>query len=264
MTTDQELIQSGNLEAYVCGVLPQDEMREISQRLKGNQILRNEVELIENCYMKLAQGLAPDAGENDIFDRLLQQLDTKGKTSKGLSPYIGWAAAFALLLLSGYLYTSLDGMKGLNQNLEQQVTSTQQEKQFLESEIEDVQGLNQSYEEALAFIKDKNTVKVNLAGQGDFASTSAVAFHNAEQDVTYLDLDQLPEVPDGKTYQLWSLTLNPLTPTSLGVVAKDDTLLKIENPYTTEAFGITLEPAGGSESPTLEQLYTLGVIPSQG
>lgn len=264
MTTDQELIQSGNLEAYVCGVLPQDEMQEISQRLKGNLILRNEVELIENCYMKLAQGLAPDAGENEIFDRLLKQIDSSTSSKKGYGHYLGWAAAFALLLLSGYLYTSLNGMKGLNQNLEQQVTSTQQEKQFLESEIEDVQGLNQSYEEAIAFIKDKNTIKVNLAGQGDFAATSAVAFHNAEQDVTYLDLDQLPEVPDGKTYQLWSLTLNPLTPTSLGVVAKDDTFLKIENPYATEAFGITLEPAGGSESPTLEQLYTLGVIPSQG
>jgi len=27
-----------------------------------------------------------------------------------------------------------------------------------------------------------------------------------------------------------------------------------------EAFGITLEPAGGSASPTMEQLYTLGKV----
>ena len=27
-----------------------------------------------------------------------------------------------------------------------------------------------------------------------------------------------------------------------------------------EAFGITLEPAGGSKSPTMEQLYTLGAV----
>ena len=39
---------------------------------------------------------------------------------------------------------------------------------------------------------------------------------------------------------------------------------KIHHKTTTkegaEAFGITLEPAGGSVSPTLEQLYTLGKV----
>jgi hypothetical protein len=39
-------------------------------------------------------------------------------------------------------------------------------------------------------------------------------------------------------------------------------VFKVANAPDAEAFGITLEPAGGSVSPTLEQLYTLGKVPS--
>ncbi|WP_338038976.1 anti-sigma factor [Maribacter litopenaei] len=40
----------------------------------------------------------------------------------------------------------------------------------------------------------------------------------------------------------------------------ENKVFTLNNPNESEAFGITLEPAGGSESPTLEQLYTLGVV----
>ncbi|PZQ76964.1 MAG: anti-sigma factor, partial [Flavobacterium johnsoniae] len=58
--------------------------------------------------------------------------------------------------------------------------------------------------------------------------------------------------------------LNPLTPTSIGLLDnfKDNTkrFFAIEKAEEAEAFGITLEPAGGSPSPTLGQLYTLGKV----
>ncbi len=34
------------------------------------------------------------------------------------------------------------------------------------------------------------------------------------------------------------------------------------NPNDSEAFGITLEPEGGSKMPSLDQLYTLGTVAS--
>ena len=40
----------------------------------------------------------------------------------------------------------------------------------------------------------------------------------------------------------------------------EDGIYKFENVPDPEAFGITLEPAGGSEAPTLSQLYTLGTV----
>ncbi len=263
MNIDQELIESGNLEAYVCGVLTNAESREISSRLRGNLGLRYEVERIEACYMKLAQGVAPQNDEHVVFDRLSAIIHTKqAKELKRTSPltYLGWAAAVVFLITSGYLLTALNGSNANNDNLQYQFTQIEQKNDFLNQEISDSENLNNLYEETLAFIKDINTIKVNLAGQKGFENTSATAFHNAEQDVTYIDISGLPQSPDDKTYQLWSLTLDPLTPTSLGVVSNREAMIKIDNANNTEAFGITLEPLGGSPSPNLEQLYTLGVI----
>lgn len=251
----QELINSGDLELYVCGALELERSIEITQELKNNIPLQLEVQRIEETYIKLASGIAPTSNEVELFDKLQAIIgkDHSESTSSSWSKYVGWAAAVALLLGSGYLYTN-------NASLENQLVTAEQEREILNTEIENTRQVNNDYEEALAFIKNKNTVKVNLAGQTGFESSYATAFHNPVENVTYIDVAGLPAAPQGKSYQLWSLTLNPLTPTSLGVVENSNDLIRIENANSSEAFGITLEEYGGAEGPNLEQLYTLGVI----
>jgi anti-sigma-K factor RskA len=65
-------------------------------------------------------------------------------------------------------------------------------------------------------------------------------------------------------YQVWALKLNPLTPTSIGLLenfsSENQKLFAVDNANKAEAFGITLEPAGGSKTPTMERLYTLGKV----
>ena len=108
-----------------------------------------------------------------------------------------------------------------------------------------------------------------LGGQAVSPESYAKAYWDPDNDKVYLDLSGLPEPPEGKVYQVWSLTLNPLTPTSLGTADNfkaDDhnfsnfRIFVFNNMNSSQAFGITLEPEGGSISPTLEQLYTLGVV----
>jgi anti-sigma-K factor RskA len=261
--TEKDLIESGDLEAYVCGVLSEEESAVISESIRGNKLLREEVERIENCYMKIAQGVAPQGNEHNVFDRLLKVIDaseTNETANSSKFKFVGWAAAIALLLSSAYLYTSLNDSNQLNTELQQQITQTEQTNEILNNEIKDVNDLNADFSDALTFIKDKNTKKVILGGQKGFENSSSIAFHNAVEKVTYLDVSGLPEAPADKSYQLWSLTLNPLTPTSLGVVDNSEVMLRINNAFETQAFGITLEPKGGSPTPNLEQLYTLGII----
>ena len=81
-----------------------------------------------------------------------------------------------------------------------------------------------------------------------------------------MDGKGLPAPPKGKIYQIWSLKITPLTPTSLGTIdtfrTNSSKVFTIENPNESDAFGITLEPAGGSSSPSLDQLYALGAVSS--
>ena len=97
------------------------------------------------------------------------------------------------------------------------------------------------------------------------ASRYAKAYYNKNTKEVYIDASGLPEPPKGMVYQVWSLQLEPvLTPTSIGLLDSYATsstkVIKVENAESPQAFGITLEPAGGSASPTLEQLYTLGKV----
>lgn len=65
-------------------------------------------------------------------------------------------------------------------------------------------------------------------------------------------------------YQVWALKISPLTPASIGLLenfdANEQKLFAVNNANEAEAFGITLEPNGGSSTPTMQQLYTLGKV----
>ncbi|WP_194852388.1 anti-sigma factor [Nonlabens antarcticus] len=252
----QDTKNSGDLEAYVCGALTRQENMAIAKLVRENPELEEEVEAIERAYFKLAAGIAPAADEIAIYESIKGYIrEGKAKSEDNhWSQYLGWAAAIVLLFGTSYMFYQ-------NTELNDEMISIVQKNQILNVEVESLDSLNLDYKEALAFIKKPNTLKINLAGQGDHGTANAVVFHNKEQNITYLDITGLPDAPANMTYQLWSLTLNPLTPTNLGIVAVDNkNLIEFTNPNDTEAFGITLEEAGGSPTPTLERLYTLGAI----
>jgi hypothetical protein len=47
-------------------------------------------------------------------------------------------------------------------------------------------------------------------------------YWNKETEVVYIDAAGLPEPPKGMVYQVWALKLNPLTPTSIGLLDNFD------------------------------------------
>jgi hypothetical protein len=117
-------------------------------------------------------------------------------------------------------------------------------------------------QDALAVIRDKNTTVVPLGGQAVSPDSYAKVFYNKSTEVVYVDVKGLPEPPEGKVYQVWALKLNPLTPTSIGLLDsfKSDSQRIFAVSKASEPKVYTLEPAGGSKSPTMEQLYALGKV----
>jgi hypothetical protein len=161
-------------------------------------------------------------------------------------------------LLAAGLFWKLNNKKQLEENLQ----TVETEKQYLEIHIEDARTDLTATRTLLDAIRNKDILAVPLGGQGCYASTHAKVYWNQNDNTIYLDAEGLPDAPEGKVWQVWSLTLNPLTPTSLGTIedfnSDDNKIFAIANANESQAFGITLEPADGSESPTMEQLYTLG------
>jgi len=271
--TNKELISSGELELYVAGMLSEERAIEISEIVNTDEKVKKEVEAIEEVIMRLAKEAT--ISKNQDFSSVLKKIVTqrvsgfekeilqdqpKSKPSKyiQLRPYIGWAAAAVFLIFLGFQYQkTLTVTDNLNAN--------QQQKEQLENLI-DKQNMDLAMkEELLATVISEDTKVVDLAGQDISPDSKAKLFWNTTKNKVVINTGNLPEPPNGKVYQVWSLTLNPLTPTSLGLLEnynKKNDLFVLENPNTSQAFGITLEPEGGSKTPTLEQLYVLGTLES--
>ena len=262
----EKYIASGILELYVAGSLTEAENKEVYSMLLKHPGVLQEVLDIEAAIIKLTQATAPK--DKVSFTSILNKMKDTGYNTKVVSlnkptnnwyNYTGWAAA--LILGGGLLW-----MNTQNNSLETQISEIQIEKDFFETQIDDLNADLADSKNIISVFRDKNIISVPLAGQAVYPEAYAKAYWNKDDKTVYLDLAGLPEPPEGKVYQVWSLTLNPLTPTSLGTIddfkTDDNKIFSLENANESQAFGITLEPAGGSVSPTLEQLYTLGVIES--
>ncbi|WP_282044032.1 anti-sigma factor [Winogradskyella flava] len=256
-------IASGILELYVAGQLSEKENQEVYELMQQHSEIKQEVLEIEAAVIKLTAAASPKTvGFNTIKDRLgdseAKVVHLKPKKTNWIA-YTGWAAS---ILLAGGLLWTLNNKS----QVEEELQSVSIEKQYLEIQIEDARDNLAATKTLLDAIRDKDIISVPLGGQGDYATTYAKVYWNKAENTIYLDGEGLPNAPEGKVWQVWSLTLNPLTPTSLGTIddfnTDDNKIFAIANANESQAFGITLEPEGGSDSPTMEQLYTLGVVAS--
>ncbi len=260
-------IASGILELYVAGLLSDEENLEVFHNAKEYPKIQKEIESIEASILALSKTAGPKIsgkkGFNDLKVRIGQRKDTTvvqlPKEKTNWAAYTGWAAAILLAAGLFWFYTESD-------KLQSEIEVVQKENEVLEQQIFEARNSLASSEELLNSIRDKNITVVPLGGQEVSPSSYAKVYWNQEEGKVLVDAQGLPEPPDGMVYQVWSLKLSPLTPTSLGLLedflADDNKIFALANPNESEAFGITLEPAGGSEAPTMEQLYTLGAVSS--
>ena len=258
-------IESGILELYVAGTLSEKENKEVYALMQQHPEILQEVLEIEAAIIKLTASTS-QRDNNHILQHIKKALgfndyDTKvisiAKPKYNWLTYTGWAASIVLAV--GLFWT-------MNQNkqLKYDVQTAEIQQSILEIQIADAKNSLEEANTLVSVLRDENITEVPLAGQGNFANTYAKVYWNKNTQRLFLDAQGLPEPPEGKVYQLWSLKLSPLTPTSLGTIdtftTDDNKIFEIENLNESEAFGITLEPAGGSATPTMEQLYTLGVV----
>ena len=259
---NKEYIESGILELYVYGILTDEENITIAALAKKDKTIDSEIIAIEKSIVSLSASFSPFLSSQN-FEKIKARLELKHSKVISLQPqnnwssYMGWAASLVFLLGIGYLYTNLN-------ETQSRVASVESEKTKLQESLVNSEIKNKQTESALAVVRDvKNTI-VKLDGQAVAPTSYAKAYYNKETEVVYIDAAGLPEPPEGKVYQVWALKLNPLTPTSIGLLDnfKGDAqrIFALDKANGAEAFGITLEPAGGSPTPTMNQLYTLGKV----
>ncbi len=259
----EELITSGKLELFVTGSLPLEERDAVTAMIKKHPEVRREVEKIEQTLLTLGATVAPPITAQ-IWTTILKGIDGVKYLPKeqgtNWTAITGWAAAVACMI---GLFWSLNEKNSIQNDFD--IVNT---KNVVLTE--EKTNANTALKETTVFLeilKDKDYKSIALPGnQAVSPDAFATVYFNAKEGVAVIDASGLPIPPADKEYQVWSLIMDPLTPSSMGLfnkntaISSENQVYKFENLPETQAFGITLEPKGGSESPNLAQLYTLGAV----
>ena len=117
-------------------------------------------------------------------------------------------------------------------------------------------------QQQVAVLRDEQFRAVVLAGTPAAPMARARVLYNPATKAVYLDVRRLPALPAGKQYQLWALdngkpvdagTLAAATATGQG-------LQQMKDIARAQAFAMTVEPTGGSVSPTLSTMTVMGAV----
>ena len=268
----KEYIASGILELYVLGALTAEEHAACTSMIESHPEVAEALSKIEADLMQVAESNAPMSLNKDILSGALSEIENSSKkevkeiplqANKSATPK-GGSNKFlnvALIAASVALLFSL----GLNYNFYQNLQETKNQLAELQNQnsvfADDLEIQTTRFEDTknqLLALSDPNTVKISLNGIEGKEDALATVFWNQETKQTYINVNNLPEPPEGMQYQLWALADG--VPIDAGVfdVSKEIQLTKLID--SAQTFAVTLEEAGGKPSPNLEQLFVIGNV----
>ena len=158
-------------------------------------------------------------------------------------PWVGWAAAAAAVVAAVNLKGDRDQLRSL-----------------LQAEHVHTAALEASAGEArhlLGTLTDPQAVRVNLSVPKAPSTPAARATYEPKSGTILLIASNLQPLREQKVYELWLIPANGGSPIAAGTFSPDAhgnaSLLvpALKGAVAAKAFGITAEPAGGSQTPTM-------------
>ena len=269
----QEYIASGIIESYVMGLASESERAEFEQLCTQYPELvaaRRDFEERLEEYTSEHAVAPPPAVKVKVLAAIGDQQDPhparssnppkiitmeNSKSPVRSSAGLRFIAAASVILLVGmaWLYYQSNSqnkeLSNTNDRLKEKLNSTDSI-------------LNQIVEEQ-KIVKDPNTTVVNMVGTQVAPHSSANIYWDSTSTSVFLVVKNMPKLPTDQQYQLWALIADKegkAQPKDLGVFDATDekVILKMKNTQKAQAFAITIEKKGGSHSPTLQKMQSLG------
>ena len=251
-----EYISSGIIEQYVLGMCSNEEKNELELLRKKYPVLQKAITDFELSFeQKMMANSVMSSTETDakIFGQLssLKEVPVVSINNKPIKNY-GWlrgiaAAAIVFLGISGAFNYLL-------------YTKNKEQKEALSA----VKNLPVSLPVSnYTILKDPSITPIAMYGVGYHAICRCTMFWDKKTKKMYIMIHHLPKSSDTKDYQLWAMVDGK--PVSIGIVndAIRDRFIEMPNvPDGAIAFTVTLEKAGGTNTPTMDEAYLQGKISS--
>lgn len=221
------------------------------------QALENALAPPPEMKAKVLAALNFDVSAAPVVDMPGDTTKDTGATVYNLKRWRMLAAASVILLvgsaaLNFYFYNRFD-----EKNKAYQALLTERNTLFANNQVFQTH-LNE-YRSALEMMADPAMLMVKMKGVPHQKNSMATIFWDTRNKDVYVVPNKLPDVLQGKQYQLWAIVDGkPIDAGTLDTGCEG--VCKMKNIPRAEAFAITLEKAGGSPSPTMEEMYVMGVI----
>ena len=262
----QKYIASGILEQYALGNTSEEESREVEQYVSAYPEIAAELDTIQDSLEQLAMADARTP-RPEIEEALMRKLENGDLTTseEQAPPPPRSGPSFTAMLLAGLLMClgllayQMFRYQSIQKNLQRELEESQEELEELKIACDVLKNTTTTLSQYASIVSDPNNQAVSMNGQEIAPTSLASVYWNPQVKKSYLEIKNLPVPPSGKQYQLWAIVDG--APVDMGVFNLTDGLGElqevpfIENP---QAFAVTLEEAGGSPTPTLDQMYVLG------
>ena len=273
------IISSGDLELYVLGMLSDEEVKQVEQLIVLFPQVREEVDRIAATIGALADESAirpsPSARE-ELFKKFSElSLEESGQSqsasasktiannrsgrviSIGKKPplFLNIAAILLVVLAASFLIY----LVGDNKKKNQTIIALERSLQNRNRDLIQKQQQSNTYSELISLLLDENFRQIKLENlPGKPKATVDIFWHRTTNELLLVDLS-LPAVPPGKQYQLWAIVDGQ--PVNAGMVEEKKLVAQKMHAFEkADAFAITLEKAGGSKTPTLQEMFVLGKV----
>ena len=247
------------LELYAMGISSAEENKIVEQHLQEFPELKDELKEIEMSLENYAQANAVQPAAH-VKEKLFNQLFAKeGGDENNEAPVISinkkyrrpvfykFIAAAVFILLIGSIVLNYSYYEKYHQ-LNDELANAQQK-------LDEQEKSTQAMSHDLDVMTNKNALPVVLNGTQNAPDAVAKIFWMKNTGEVYIDPKNLPNVPEGKQYQLWAIVDGKPVDAGLIETSKGTYhIQKMKSFGNVQAFAITLEKAGGSPTPTMNEM----------
>ena len=231
------------MEIYVLGALPEEDRREFEEYFAAHPGRQAELEELSAVAGLLALSPQEQEPSPELRRRIMGAVRAEAVEAEAVHPRDGrrsWLAglretvgvrdlalAAAAMLVIGLFSWSM----------------------LLQGEVRDLQGRVQGLQS-----QPQGPQMIALGGTGT-KQGARVELVTLEGDRAVLMAENMPPVPEGKTYQIWVIKGDTPKPSGLFEPRGDSIAAVVENPVEgADAVAVTVEPEGGSKEPTTDPM----------
>jgi len=260
MINKDNIIESGLLQQYLLGELSEADVLVVETIIENDSTIRAYYHAMEEDFLRLAQenSVVPptsikenilstiELGKHDATPTPVHSIPNR-KDNKRV--FIGIAAALAaiFMLTSGWFYSRLD-------STEKQLQQLTERNEILESDLEVLIGDYDEINDWLSILNSTDTRQYILEGNTLAPDAKVISYVNHQEKKVVINTEKLPKLEKDKDYQMWADVEGEMI--DMGIISTESSLLAMQYIDDAESLNITIEPAGGNDHPTVEQLIS--------